>query len=122
MTEVCPAGSCPATMEAAVHSPPEGHVAHACQAMAGPSVSTAAMKVARPSPAAMEACAQRRPASHSFTASVPVAGLENAVTRALLSSKFLLAHWRTVVARTTTVCVIESVTRLLVAGTVATAL
>lgn len=80
--EVCPVGSCLATMEVVVHLPQEGHVAAACQVMVGPSVSIAVMKAAQPSPAGMEGCALKRPAFHSSTASVPVAGQVNGVSRA----------------------------------------
>lgn len=70
----CPVGSCPATTEVAVHLPQGGHAAPACLVMEGPSVNTAVMKAAPPSPAEMEDYAQKRPASRSSTASVPVAG------------------------------------------------
>lgn len=80
--EVCPVGSCLVTMEVAVHLPQGGHVAPASLVLVGPSVSTAAMKAAPLSPAEMEDCALKRPASHSFTASVPVDGSVNSASRA----------------------------------------
>lgn len=83
--EACPVGSCPATMEVAVHLPHGGHVAPAYQVMVGPSVSIAVMKAAPPSPAEMEGCALKRPVSRSSTASVPVAGKVNAASRAAVS-------------------------------------
>lgn len=73
----CHVGSCPATMEAAVHLPHVGPGALACQVMQVPSVSTAVMKVAPPSPAATEGCAWKTLVSHSSTASVPVDGRGN---------------------------------------------
>lgn len=79
--EACPVGSCPATMEEAVHLPLGGHVAVACQVMAAPSVSIVVMKAAPPSPAGMEGCVLKRPASRSSTASVPVAGQVNGASR-----------------------------------------
>lgn len=79
--ESCPVGSCPATMVVAVHSPKGGCVAPAIQVMVDPSASIAAMKAAPPSPARMEGCALKKQASHTFTASVPVAGQENGVSR-----------------------------------------
>lgn len=72
--EACPVGSCPATMEVAVHLPQGVHVAPAWKVMGGLSVSIAVMKAAPPSPAGMEVCALKRPASRTFTANVPVAG------------------------------------------------
>lgn len=80
--EACPVENCPATMEVVVHLPHGERDVPACQVMAVPSVSTAATKVALRSPAGMEGCALRRPASRSSTASVPVAGQVNAASRA----------------------------------------
>lgn len=78
--EACLVGSCPATMEVAVHLPHEGHAAPACQVMVGPSVSTAVMKGAPPSLAETEGCALKRPASRSSSASVSMAGRVNDVS------------------------------------------
>lgn len=100
----------------------EGHVAHVYQATVDPSVSTAAMKAAPPSRAGMEDCAQKRPASRSSTASAPVAGQANGVSRAWWSPKHLHALWQIVMAKPTTAFVIRNVTHLLAAGTAATAL
>lgn len=90
--EACPVGSCPATMEVAAHLPHGGHVAPARQVMVDPSVSTAVMKAAPPSPAEMEGCALKRPASRSSTASVSVAGQVNAASRAADSSSSRYPH------------------------------
>lgn len=122
--EVCPVGSCPATMAAAVHLPQGGHVAPAYQVMAGPSVSTAAMKAAPPSPVGMEDCALKRPASHSSIASVQVAGQVNVASRAAdsLSPQHPHALWQTVMAKLMMVFATRNATRSLVAGMVATVL
>lgn len=72
--EACPVGSCHATMVVAVPSPQGEHAAPAQEVMADHSASTAAMTAAPPTLAATEDCALRKQASHTFTASVPVAG------------------------------------------------
>ena len=122
--EACPVGNCPATMEVAVHLPQGAHVAPAFQAMAGPSVSITVMKAAPPSPVAMEGCALKRPASRSFTASVPVAGRVNGASRVadLLNSQHPHALGQTVRAKPVMAFVTRSATHSLVAGMVATAL
>lgn len=79
--EACPVGSCPATMEVAAHLPAGGLVAPALQVMEAPSVSIGVMRAALHSPVGTEGCALRRPATHTFTASVPVALLGSAVSR-----------------------------------------
>lgn len=79
--EACLVVSYPATMVVVVHLPHEGHAAPACQVMVDPSVSIAVMKGAPPSPAEMEGCALKRPASRSSSASVSMAGQVNGVSR-----------------------------------------
>lgn len=119
--EACPVGSSSATMEVAVHLPQGGHVAPACQVMAGPSVSIVVMKAAPHSHVGMEGCAPKRPASRSFTASVPPAGQVNGASRA---GPILHPHalWQTVMAKPMMVFATKSATHSLVAGTAATAL
>lgn len=121
--EACPAGSCPATMEVAVHIPQGGHVAPAFQVLAGPSVSIVVRTVAPPNPVVMEGCALKRPASRSFTASVPVAGQVNGVSRVAdpPSSQQSHALEQTVMAKPMMVFVTRSATHSLVTGTEATA-
>ncbi len=122
--EVCPVGSCPATMEVAVHLPQGGRVAPAWQVMVGPSVSIAVMKAVPPSRAGMKGCALKRPASPSSTASVPVAGQVNGVSRASdpLNRQHPHALWPTVMAKPMMVFATRSATHSLVAGTAATVL
>lgn len=122
--EACPVGSCPATMEVAVHLPQGGHVAPVCQVMAGPSVSIAVMKAAPPSPAGMEGYALKRPASPSSIASVSVAGQVNGASRAAeqLRPQHPYALWQTVMAKPMMVFATRSATRSLAAGTAATVL
>lgn len=72
--EACPAGSCHATTAVAVPSPKGEHAAPAQEVMADHSASIAAMTAAPPSLAITVVCALRKQASHTFTASVPVAG------------------------------------------------
>lgn len=122
--EACPVESSPATMEAAVHLQQGAHVALACQVLVGPSVSIAVMKAAPPSPAGMEACAPKRPASPSSTASVLVAGQVNGASRAagLLIPQQVHAPWRTVTAKPMMVFATRSATHSRVAGMAATVL
>lgn len=122
--EACPVGSCPATTEAAVHSPRGGRVAPACQVMVGPSVSIAAMKAALPSPVGMEGCALKRPASPSSTVSVPVAGQANGASRAAdpLRTRHPPALWQTVRAKPRMVFATRNATHSFVNGTAVTVL
>lgn len=92
--------------------------------MADPNVSTVVTKGAPLSHARMEDCALKRPASRSSTASVPLGGQVNGVSRAAnpLSPRRPRAHWRTVTAKPMMVFVTRNVTRYLVAGTVVTVL
>ena len=121
--EACPVGSCPVTTEEAVRLPQGGRVAPACQGMVDPSVSIKVTKGVPHSHAEMEGCAQKRRASRSSTASVPVAGRVNDVSRAArgLRSQHPLARWRTVMAKPEMEFVTRSVTHYRVAGMVATA-
>lgn len=122
--EACPVGSCPATTEVAVHLQQGGRVAAASQVLADPSASIAVMKAAPLSPAGMEDCALKRPASRSSTASVPVAGQVNGASRAADPSSPQHPHalWRTVMANPTTVFATRSAIPSFVTGTVVTVL
>lgn len=121
--EACPVGSCPATMEVAVLLQRGGLVVPALQVMVAPSVSTAVMRAALRSPVGMEGCALKRPASHTFTVSVPVILLVNAVSRAVESPTYCPhALEQTVIAKPTTVYVTRSATRTFAAGMAVTAL
>lgn len=82
MKEACPVVSCPATMEADVQLQHEAHAAAVCPVMVGPSVSIAVMKAVHPSHAGMGGYALKRPASHTFTASVQVGGQGKGVNKA----------------------------------------
>lgn len=122
--EACPVGSCPATMEVAVHLQQEGHAAPACLVMVEPSVSIVARKGAHPSPAEMEDCALKRPVSHSFTVSVPMVGQVNAASRATdpLSPRHLHAPWQTVIVKLVMAFATRNATHSLVAGMAVTVL
>lgn len=120
----CPVGSCRATMEEAVHSPPGGLAAPVLRVMADPNVSVAVRTAAPPSPVEMEGCALKRPASRSFTASVPMALRENDANRAsdLPTSWQWSARDPTVTRKPTMASVTTSVTYCPVTGTVVIAL
>lgn len=122
--EACPVESSPVTMEAAVHLPQEERAAPVCLVSAGPSVSIALMKAAPPSLAIMEGYVQKRPASRSSTASVPVVGQVNGVSRAVdpPSSPLPCALLLTAIAKQMMAFVTRSATYSLVAGMVVTAL
>lgn len=109
-------------MVAAVLPVYEVHVATVFRALAGRSVSTAAMKAAPPNLAAMEACVQRKPASLFSTASASMAGQANDANRNPGWHFLLLALLLNVMARPMTVCVIKNVIRSLAAGMEVTAL
>lgn len=114
-------------MVAAVLSPHKVHVAPVFRALAGRCVSTAAMRAAPPSPAAMEACVQRKLASLFSTASAATAGQANDANprnpgfcrRNLLLLYALLLN---VTARPMTVCVTKNVIRSPATGMEVTAL
>lgn len=122
--EVCPVGSCPATMEGAVHSLQGERVAPAYLVTVGPSVSIAAKKAVLPSLAIMEGYVLKRPAFRSSIASVPVVGQVSGVSRAAetLSSQHPRAPLQTVTAKPVMVFVTRNATHLPVVGTVVTAL
>lgn len=122
--EACPVGSCPATMEVAVHSPQEGLVAHAHQVLVGYSVNVAAVKVAQLCPAAMEDYALKRPLSHTSTVSVPVDGKVNGVSSRAepLTHRPPRALWQSVMAKLMMVFATSNVTHYFAAGMVVTAL
>lgn len=112
-------------MVAAVLSPHEVHVAPVFRALAGRCVSTAAMRAAPPSPAAMEACVQRKLASLFSTASAATAGQANDVNPrkpGLCSPYHLFALLLNVTARPMMVCVTKNVIRSPAAGMEVTAL
>lgn len=110
-------------MEVAVHLPQGGRVVRAIQVLAGHSVSIEVMKAVPPSPAGMAVCALKRPASRTFTASVPVAIQVNGVSRAdHWSLRHPHALWQTVLAKPMMVFATGNVTYSLVTGMVVTVL
>lgn len=122
--EACPVESCPATMEVAVHLPQGGRVVHAIQVLAGHSVSIAVMKAAPPSPAVIAVCVLKRPASRTFTASVPVAIQVKGVSRPAESWSLRHPHalWQTVLAKPMMVFATGNVTYSHVTGMAVTVL
>lgn len=120
--EACLVGSCPATMEVTVHLLQEVHAASAWKVMGDPSVSIAVMKAAPPSPAEMEVYALKRPASHTFTASVLVAGQVNGANKVAGSRSSRHPHVlsQTVIAKLMMVCVTRNVIHCHVTGTAVT--
>lgn len=120
----CPVGSCPATMEVAVHLPQGERVAAACKVMAGLSVSITVRRAAPPSPVGMEGCALKRPAFHTSTASVPVALLVNGASRVEepLSPQHPHALLRIVMEKPMMVFVTRNATHSFVAGMAVTVL
>lgn len=124
MKEACPVESSHVTMGAAVHLPQEEHDAPVCLVLVALSVSIAPMKAAPPSPATTEGYAQKRPASRSSTASVPVVGQVNGASRAVepLSSPLPCALLQTATAKPMMAFATKSATFSLVAGMAVTAL
>lgn len=114
--EACPVGNCPATMAAAAHLPPGGHVAAACQAMAAPSVSTVALRDVPPNHAAMEGFARKRPAILTSAANVLRTGLGNGVSTSRLCFRCPRVLCQTAIAKPMTASVIRNATHLLAAG------
>lgn len=100
------------------------HGARVCQVMEDPSVSIVQTKVAHQSPVKMKDCAQRRPASRTFTVCVPLDSKGSAASTS--------PHWprprcqpailQTVKAKPMMVSVIKNVTHMHASGMEGTAL